>query len=118
MFFFSLKNIPWVNNLLEQLSQQCTNTILTFAHMALKLSNNKQDIESWLVVLKDQFTENFNDLLLDMKNLETETIKKIEKALNKLQELCKMLQINMPQLQNDKLTLYEELHRIKTYIAE
>lgn len=116
--FFRLKDTAWVKDMLNTLGDKLTTTVISFAHTATKLSSNKKDIESWVQVFQEQFEENCEDLLNDIKHLEAETLNKVEKSLKRIQELCKMLQVEMPDLGNEKLSLYQEQHILKKHIAE
>lgn len=115
---FRLKTVPWVTSLLEPLQNNLTRTVIRFAQIAMNLSNNKKDIESWVEIFQKHFTENCEELISDMNNLQTDVLDKIEKSLAKIQELCKYLQIEMPNLENEKLSLYQEHHKLKQYISE
>lgn len=104
--------------MLETLQNEVKKTVISFSLIAVKLSTNKKDIESWVDIFQEQFQENCEELLLDMKRLQTETISKIETSLIKIQELCRILQIDMPHLANEKCSLYQEHHKLKKYILE
>lgn len=102
----------------HKLHEEVTKTVFSFAQIAMKLSSNKRDIDSWVNVFQEQFQENCEELLNDMQHLQTETLNKVEKSLRRIEELCKSLQIDMPHLGDEKRSLFQEHHILKKHIAE
>lgn len=104
--------------MLDSLGEGLTRTVLSFAQTAEKLSSNRRDIDTWVNIFQEQFQENCDELLNDIKTLATETLNKVENSLTRIQQLCKMLQVDMPYLGNEKLSLYQEQHILKKLITE
>lgn len=104
--------------MLLNLQTSVANSVESFAQIVMQLSDYRKDIDSWVNIFQEQFQETIDDLLNDMQQLQNNTLNKVENSLKRIQELCKILQIEMPTFGTEKLCLFQEQQQLKKYIQE
>lgn len=113
-----IAHLPWVVEMIEKSQATLQNTIYQWASIVTKLTDDLADINPWVQSFQNHFNETCCEYLTDMKDLESSLFCKIEKCLVKVENLCSILQIDMPSVGKKKLHLFQEHHQLKKYISE
>ncbi|CAG9836792.1 unnamed protein product [Diabrotica balteata] len=113
-----IKDVPWAQNMWKTLQMGLQKSFLNWVEVVLTMSQNEEDVTVW----KDSYIRHFEDrcseMVTDINDLHEQVIENIERYLNKIQVLCKMLQIEMPVIGKQKLGLYQEQLKLKKQIME
>ncbi|XP_028134557.1 protein regulator of cytokinesis 1-like [Diabrotica virgifera virgifera] len=113
-----IKDVPWAQSMWNTLQMDLQKSFLNWVEVVLAMSQNEEDVTGW----KDTYIRHFEDrcyeMVTDIKELHEQVIENIEKYLNRIQVLCKMLQIEMPVIGTQKLGLYQEQLKLKRQIMD
>ncbi|KAG5897209.1 hypothetical protein JTB14_022560 [Gonioctena quinquepunctata] len=112
-----IKEIPWAEVMWRNLLGGFTKTFLNWTQVALNMSNEEEDIKEWVNVFTEHFEDTCCELVSGIEYLKNKVISNIESLLQKVEELCKILRIEMPVF-DDSLSLYKVQHQLKKRVEE
>ncbi|KAG5867238.1 hypothetical protein JTB14_015123 [Gonioctena quinquepunctata] len=112
-----IKEIPWAEVMWRTLLVGLSKTFLNWTQVALNMSNEEEDIKEWVDVFQEHFEDTCCELVDGIEYLKKKVISNIESLLQKVEELCKTLRIEMPVF-DDSLSLYKIQHQLKKRAEE
>ncbi|CAG9818665.1 unnamed protein product [Phaedon cochleariae] len=113
-----IKGIPWAEEMWKVLSNGLEKTFLNWARVALKMEKKEGDMKEWVQTFILHYEDTCCELVSDMEGLQNDLITKIEESLQRVEELSKILQIEMPVFGYEKQSLYQERDQLKKCIEE
>ncbi|XP_056642783.1 protein regulator of cytokinesis 1-like isoform X1 [Diorhabda sublineata] len=111
-----IKDIGWASVMWESLQKCMKKSFLNWVDTVVTMSQNEDDIKEWKTTFLEQFEERCIELVVDIRELHEQVLLNIEKYLERIQVLCKLLQIDMPVIGQQKLGLYQEQFQLKKQI--
>ncbi|XP_030764869.1 protein regulator of cytokinesis 1-like [Sitophilus oryzae] len=118
--FSIIENLPWAQELWTNIQERTKKGFLNWCRIVEKLAGTKPEpVKDWADEYLKLIDETCYDLVMDLDNLHTKTIDKIQELLTKLEKLCTDLHQKMPlKIGQDKLCLFEEHSRLTKRIQE
>nr|XP_023014432.1 protein regulator of cytokinesis 1-like [Leptinotarsa decemlineata] len=113
-----IKGITWAEQMWRTLLTGLTKTFLNWTQVALKMSNNEEDLQEWVQVFTEHYEDTCCELVSDIEYLKSTVIANIENLLQRVESLCKTLKIEMPVLDIDSSCLYKVQHQLKKRVEE
>lgn len=116
----SMKKIPWAVKMWEILIDNFSKTFSNWCQIVLKIGENEDVIKDWADTFIKAYEETSQELTTDMERVQNDALLNIEQLLQEFQQLCEMLQTNMPVLGDPtrQLSLCQEQRELKKHIEE
>nr|CAH7737043.1 unnamed protein product [Callosobruchus chinensis] len=102
----------------QTIQERMKKGFLNWAQVVLELTDDSEEISSYLKVFQESIDETVMDLVRDMNELQDKCCSRVEDTLIRMEEICKSLQLPMPSCGKNKLCLRQEYQQLKKQIQE
>ncbi|XP_060519732.1 protein regulator of cytokinesis 1-like isoform X2 [Cylas formicarius] len=114
-----LQDHPWALTLLQNIQDTTQKYFLNWCKIVFKLGLNSDCVKKWSQIYVEQIEGTYSDMLMEIVDLQTKTINKIEHLLCQLEKLCLDLNEKLPpRIGADGLGLFEEQKQLQKKIDE
>ncbi|VEN63330.1 unnamed protein product [Callosobruchus maculatus] len=102
----------------QSIQEHLKKGFLNWAQIVIELTDDKEEISSYLNVFQESLDETIVDLIKEMNEMQDRCISRVEATLIKMEHICKSLQLPMPSCGKNKLCLRQEYQQLKKQIEE
>ncbi|KAJ8928189.1 hypothetical protein NQ314_019252, partial [Rhamnusium bicolor] len=106
-----IEGVPWAEKMWEILESGLNKTFLYWCQIVLNMGEKDEVLNNWVSVFMETYEETCCDLVYDIEYIHGKLVEKIEKLLQKVQQSCKTLQIDMPVCGKKQLSLCQEQYQ-------
>ncbi|KAJ8962640.1 hypothetical protein NQ318_001033, partial [Aromia moschata] len=112
-----IEGIPWAEEMWKILENGLSKAFLHWCQLVLNMGEKEDVVGGWVKTFIDAHEETCCELVFDMENLQGRVVEKVERLLQKMQQLCHTLQIGLP-IVPKQLSLCQAQNQLKGHIDE